>query len=232
MKICTASEPKASRLASLLAEKGRDPRDSTLAEVVEDAQIVGSLELSGIACSWEDVRGSRRAAGAAPAAEALRRARAAVPAGAPLTRDVLRTWHAALDGTVGFRGVERARADAPPPAPPELIEGRLETLEQWLGSAGVRELQPGQLAALAYARIVEILPFADGNGRVARLAASHVMVGAGMPPPILVGADGPYLVACLRAAFRLDTAALVALFDEASGRALEVMIQALERGEA
>ena len=52
-----------------------------------------------------------------------------------------------------------------------------------------------------------------------------------MPPPILVGADGPYLVAVLRAAFRLDTEPLVSLLVEASSRALDVMIQAVERGE-
>jgi hypothetical protein len=47
-----------------------------------------------------------------------------------------------------------------------------------------------------------------------------------------VGADGPYLLACLRAAFRLETEPLVSLLVDASGRALDVMIQALERGEA
>jgi hypothetical protein len=58
------------------------------------------------------------------------------------------------------------------------------------------------------------------------------MVRADRRPPILVGADGPYLLACLRAAFRLDTEPLVSLIAEASDRALDVMIQALERGEA
>jgi hypothetical protein len=49
---------------------------------------------------------------------------------------------------------------------------------------------------------------------------------------VLVGADGPYLLACLRAAFRLDTEPLVSLLAEASARSLDVMIQSLERGEA
>ncbi len=226
----TVSDEKERLLGALLTENAGEPQETGLACVVEDAQILGSLGLAGIARSWSEVRASRRSSGVAPEAEALRRARAAVPADAPLTRDVLQAWHAAIAGTVGFRRIERERAGAPP-APPELIGGRLETLEEWLGSTGVRELAPAQLAALAYARIVEILPFEDGNGRVARLAASHLMVSGGMRPPILAAADGPYLIACLRAAFRLDTAPLVSLLEEASARALDVMIQALERGE-
>ena len=81
------------------------------------------------------------------------------------------------------------------------------------------------------ARIVEVLPFHDGNGRVARLAASHLLVRRGRRPPILVAGDGPRLVEALQAAFRLETEALATLLAEASERALDVMIQALERGE-
>ena len=81
------------------------------------------------------------------------------------------------------------------------------------------------------ARIVEVLPFDDGNGRVARLAASHLMVRGGRRPPILVAGDGPRLVAALQAAFRLETEPLATLLDEASERAVDVMIQALEKGE-
>jgi hypothetical protein len=57
-------------------------------------------------------------------------------------------------------------------------------------------------------------------------------VRGGLRPPVLVGADGPYLLACLRAAIRLETEPLVSLLTDASARALDVMIQALERGEA
>jgi hypothetical protein len=221
---------KEKRLAALLAEKGRDADDPALAQVVEDAQILGSLELAGFPFTWPDVRSSRASGEGPDEIRALRRAGRAVPREAPLSIDAIRTWHAALAGPVGFRRVARERAEAPT-ALPELIEDRLATLEEWFGSAGIRDLKPEQAAGLAYARIVEILPFDDANGRVARLAASHVMVAGGLHPPILVGADGPYLLAVLRAAFRLDTEPLVSLLVEASSRALDVMIQAVERGE-
>lgn len=222
---------KERRLAALLAEKGRSAGDAALAQVVEDAQLLGSLELAGFRATWQEVRASRTSGEGPEEIRALRSARQAVPREAALSIDSLRAWHAALAGPVGFRGRGRQR-DGTPTAPPELIESRLATLDEWLGSAGVRELKPAQAAGLVYARIVEILPFDDANGRVARLAASHIMVMGGMQPPILVGGDGPYLVAVLRAAFRLDTEPLVSLLVEASSRSLDVMIQTLERGDA
>ncbi len=230
MRIQPAAGARERRLAALLAEAGRAAGDPKLGELVEDAQLLGSLELAGFRCSWQEVRSSRHSPVGPDEIRALRRAGGAVASGAPLTVRAIRAWHESLFGPVGFRRRERLREGAPS-APPDSIEGRLETLEEWLGSPGTTELKPEQTAALAYARIVEVLPFEDGNGRVGRLAASHVMVAAGAPPPILVGADAAYLLACLRAAFRLDTEPLVALLAEASSRALDVMIQALERGE-
>jgi hypothetical protein len=131
-------------------------------------------------------------------------------------------------GHSGYGRTDRARADAPPPAPPSLIAGRLVILEQWLSSSSGQELKPVQQGALALARVVEILPFEDGNGRVSRLAASHLMTRAGLRPPILVGGDAPRLRDCLRAAFRLQTEPLGALLAEASERCLDVMIRTLE----
>ncbi len=230
MRLQRAPDALHKRLSALLAEKGREAGDPELAGVVADAQLLGSLELAGVTASWAEVRASRRSGTGPPEVLALRRAQAAVAPQAPLTVDAVRTWHAAVAGPVGFRTRERQREDAPT-TPPEWIEARLSTMEEWLASAALRDLRPEQAAGLAYARILEVLPFEQANGRVARLAASHLMVGRGMPPPVLVAADAPYLLACLRAAFRLDTEPLVSLLAEASTRATDVMIQALERGE-
>jgi hypothetical protein len=156
------------------------------------------------------------------------RARAAVTADAPFTLGAVRAWHEALAGPVGLRRVARER-DGASPAPPERVEGRLATLADWLEVAGPRDLSPEQTAAVALARLVEILPFDDANGRVSRLAASHLMVRGGMRLPILVAGDAARLRAALEAAFQLETEPLVQLLVEASGRALDVMIQSLER---
>jgi len=217
---------KERRLATLLEERGLRPDDPGLRGIVEDAQLLGSLELACFRFTWDQVRSSR-VAGTGPAEIlALRRAQAAVPSEAPFSFAAIRAWHEALAGPVGLRRGARER-DGAPPAPAELVEGRLATLAEWLEVAGPRDLTPAQAAAVALARLVEILPFDDANGRVSRLAASHLMLRGGMRPPILVAGDAPRLRAALEAAFRLETEPLVALLAEASGRALDVMIQTL-----
>jgi hypothetical protein len=219
------------RLAALLEGRGLRAADPELAGIVEDAQLLGSLELAGFGFTWDEVRASR-ASGAGPdEVLALRRARSAVAREAPFGVGALRAWHEALAGPAGFRRREREREGAPP-APADLVESRLAALGEWLETAGTRDLKPDQAAAVALARVVEILPFDDANGRVSRLAASHLMVRGGMPLPVLVAGDGPRLRAALGAAFRLETEPLVALLVEASGRALDVMIQWLERAPA
>ncbi len=227
LRIAPPAALKERRLGSLL--QGRDPHDPLLVEAVEDAQLLGSLELAGFPVSWDEVKAARRGEPAPDSIHALRRARQAVGAREPFGIAALSTWNAALSAPpAGFRRSDRAR-EGVPPAPPAFIEARLAVLEEWLVSEGAYSLKPLAQAALALARIVEILPFEDGNGRISRLAASHLMVRGGLRPPILVGADAPRLQAALKAAFRFETEPLVFLLDEASQRCLDVMIQTLER---
>jgi Fic family protein len=214
------------RFAALLEERGLRPDDPELAGIVEDAQLLGSLELAGLRFTWDEVRASRVSGRGPEEVLALRRARAAVARDAPFTVAAIRAWHEGLAGPVGFRRGERRR-EGVPAAPAERIESRLAALGDWLAGAGTRDLAPHQVAAVALARVVEILPFDDANGRVSRLAASHLMVRGGMRPPILVAGDAARLRASLEAAFRLETAPLVELLTEASRRALEVMVQTL-----
>jgi len=228
LHVSTSAAAKEKRLTALLA--GDDPRQKPLVEAVEDAQLLGSLELAGFAFDWGQVQALRRAGdGQAPMA-CLRRAQHAVAPDAPFGLRSLLAWHAAVvEGGGAVRTRDRARPGGPPPAPAAFVEMRLGLLEHWFGAEGTRELKAPQQGALALARLVEILPFDEGNGRVARLAASHLMVRAGSRPPILVGADAPRLEAALQQAFQLVTEPLSRLLEEASERCLDVMIQTLER---
>jgi hypothetical protein len=207
------------RLARLLAARGLAAEDVRLARIVEDAELVGSLELAGLPVSWEDAR-----AGSLPQLEALRRAREAVPREARLTLAAVKAWHEALAGPIGFRRVDAAGARA------EFIEDRLASLVEWLEARGVEDLAAEEKASVALARIVEIRPFDEANGRVARLAAAHVMRRAGPCAADPRRRRRPAAQAALEAAHRLETGPLVELVREASGRALDVRIQSLERG--
>jgi Fic family protein len=232
LRLGPSAAAKEKRLASLL--EGREVSGLGLAEAVRDAQLFGSLELAGETITLDEVRAARIGQPSSAAATGLVRAAGAVDPGTPLTVDALQSWHRTLglEPSAGFRTRDRSREPGPPPAPAEFIPSRLGLLQEWLSVESSRELKPAQAGALAMARILEILPFDRGNGRVARLAASHLMVRAGARPPILVGADRPRIEACLQAAFQLSTEPLTSLLDEASERALDVMIQALAAGGA
>ena len=226
LRLAPSAAAKQKRLETLLA--GRDPAALRLHEVVADAQALGSLALAGFDYTWEQATAHRRGAPAPDPLAALQRAQASVPAGAPLGVGALLAWHGAATGGAGrLRVSERSREDGPPPAPAAFVRGRLEILEQWLNMPSARELKPAEAGALVMARIVEILPFEDANGRVARLAASHAMVRAGGRPPILVAGDAARLRQSLQQAMSLVTEPLASLLEEASERTLDVIIQAL-----
>ncbi len=215
LRLAASAASKERRLASLLAARARDD-SGALADAVREAQATGSLGLAGMTPDREQVRGLVRAA-------------SAVDSAAPLTVDALLSWHRAAIGPGRLRSTEAARAGATPPAPPEFIASRLAIFEQWMNAPSAAELTASQQGALALARIVEVKPFDDGNGRVSRLAASHLMVRAGARPPILVAADAARLENALQAAFQLHTEPLAALLEEGAERALDVMIRAAER---
>ena len=215
LKLAPSAAVKEKRLAALLA--GGDVAAPARVEALVSAQVRGSLELAGRTGTPEE----------AEAAAALRRALSAVDPRAPLTVEAILSWQEALTGNRTLRAQDRDRAGGPPPAPARFVASRLAIVQEWLGGDSARELTPSQQGALAYARIMEILPFDRGNGLVARLAASHLMVRAGSRPPILVGADAGRLDEALQAAFQLQTEPLARLLDAAAERALDVLIGAL-----
>jgi Fic family protein len=231
MRLAPSRALKEKRLGALLG--GRSENDPALRQAVEDAQVAGSLALSGFQASPRDVHAARADASAPEPIRGLLAAVGAVPREAAFTIAALTAWHrSVLGGSGRLRVTERRREDGPPPAPAAFVESRLQILQQWLEVESSRELHAAQAGALVLARLVEILPFDDGNGRVSRLAASHLMVRAGARPPVLLGEDAARLRSALGAAFQLHTEPLAALLDEASERSLDVMIAALESPRA
>lgn len=215
LKLAPSAAMKEKRLAALLA--GRDAAEPALVEALISVQVRGSLELAGRSGTLEE----------AEVAAGLRRAISAVDPRAPLTVEATLKWQEALTGDRALRRQDRDRPGGPPPAPAMFVASRLAIMEEWLGGDSARELTPAQQGALAYARIMEILPFDRGNGIVARLAASHLMVKAGSRRPILVGADSERLEAALHSAFQLETEPLARILESAAERALDVLIAAL-----
>jgi len=214
LRLSASAALKEKRLAALL--QGREGERGRLRDAVLRAQAAGSLEVSGLPASEEELA-------------RLMRASAAVDASSPFTVEALLAWHRAATGSQdGLRSRAREREGGPPAAPPEFVPTRLQNLEEWLGTASSDALKPAQRGALVMARVVEILPFDEGNGRVARLAAAHEMTRAGARPPVWIGQDRLPLRAALQAAFQLHTEPLASLLDQAAERALDVMIRTLD----
>ena len=82
---------------------------------------------------------------------------------APLTRDRLGAWHAALR-LPGSRRVRRGRADG------------TEAFLAWFEDA--RGAEPVTAAGLAHLRFLALSPFGDGNGPIARAVADLALAGA------------------------------------------------------
>jgi hypothetical protein len=228
IRLAPSAALKERRLGRLLGERGVD--EGSLAGEIQDAQLLGSLELAGFSFSWDEIKASRRTGPGPEAIRCLRGAQALREESFAPSVDGLLAWYGETTGRApSFRTAPRDRVAGPPAAPVEFIRSRVESLVHWLSVDSSRELSPAQCGALALARLVEILPFDDANGRISRLAASHVMVRGGARPPILVGGDRPRLEQCLTAAFQLSMEPLTSLLEEASERALDVAIQTLER---
>ena len=61
------------------------------------------------------------------------------------------------------------------------VKGRFEEFLQWY-SKNKRKLHPIELAAIAHIKFIEVHPFGDGNGRVARLIINLILMKNGYPP--------------------------------------------------
>ncbi len=109
--------------------------------------------------------------------------------------------------------------------PPDRLEVELDALLRALAPAGGSdEIDPARAAWALYALLM-LHPFYDGNGRVARLIASFVMVrDGGMPLFLAPRMHGGYLDAVARAHFG-EPETLVRLVDTCQGVVLEDLLQ-------
>lgn len=122
-------------------------------------------------------------------------------------------WHAGLQiaGLVADK-VGRVRREGSPEviirssahrfAQSKDVPAKLEALWEWLRSVHV-DLRTGiQVATEAHYRLLDIHPFADGNGRVSRLLMNAVLLAAGFPMTSLMPGMEDIYFSALRAADR------------------------------
>lgn len=72
---------------------------------------------------------------------------------------------------------------------PERVEEELASWVESLESAEFRELHPIRRAAVAHWEFMRVFPFAEHNGRIARLVHTYFLLDAGYFPPIIHASD-------------------------------------------
>lgn len=141
----------------------------------------------------------------------------------PLSQSVIKEWHALLTrhqryapgmdihgrriGIPFVKGAYKRRPNNPRRpdgviheyAPPEQTTSEMERLLTMHHAHGQAFPTPVEAAWLHH-RFVQIHPFEDGNGRVARTLMSYVYVQRGEPPPIITTAEKADYIATLEQA--------------------------------
>jgi Fic family protein len=110
--------------------------------------------------------------------------------------------------------------------PPEAVAvpGLMSDLFAWLNTAALRS--PIERAALAHFHLVHIHPFADGNGRTARLLMNLLLLQSGYPLAIIRREDRLAYYDCLDAAHFGQTDPFVTLVVDAVDRSLDIYLSA------
>ena len=150
----------------------------------------------------------------------------------PVTTEDLRTLHRlTVRGISDDAGSWRVRtvpplADGAIPPPHWMVPFETET---YVGRLALGADDPAPLAlARAAARLVRLQPFANGNGRVARLVANLLAYRRGLPPIVLDARARRAYAAALRAALAGDATPLARVFGNALARGLERLRDVIE----
>jgi Fic family protein len=150
----------------------------------------------------------------------------------PVTTEDLRALHRlALRGIADDAGAWRTRtvpplADGTVPPPHWMVPFETAT---YVGRLALGADDPAPLAlARAAARLVRLQPFANGNGRVARLVANLLAYRRGLPPIVLDARGRRAYGAALRAAPAGDATPLARVIGNALARGLERLRDVVE----
>lgn len=146
---------------------------------------------------------------------ALRHAEAMAKSQAPLTEQSIRELHGLLfaaidDENAGtYRRID-TRIVGRDYLPPEsvLVPALLREFTEWLDDSTAH---PISKATAAQAKIQNLSPFLDGNGRVGRLLSSMILFASGYPPAVVRSEDATRYYDGLRKADAGDLSVLLAI---------------------
>ncbi len=112
-------------------------------------------------------------------------------------------------------------------APPEEIEAAMAETYTWLSTASHQH--PIRQATELQLRILFSQPFAEMNGRIARLISNLILMQRGLPPALLTGEDRPEYHAAVAIAPRDGGRQFAKMLAGAVERTLDFCLETVER---
>jgi Fic/DOC family len=145
--------------------------------------------------------------------------------GGALTKTFLRQLHRQLTAhQLTHEAVERTVC------PPDRVEAELDRLIALDRQHAARRLPPVARAAWIHHRFLQIHPFADGNGRIARCLATVVLLRARMMPLVIERASRGSYINALRSADAGDLGPFVKLVEGSQRREIQRAIDVASDG--
>ena len=111
------------------------------------------------------------------------------------------------------------------PSRPRDISDKVSSLADWLDSESVRGMHAPEKEGLAFVRLLEIAPFADGNFRSSHLILNYFAYGGGYPPFFLQSGDSKEVRKDIEQALKFETKSLVDRLAAAQIASLQYCLQ-------
>jgi len=111
------------------------------------------------------------------------------------------------------------------PARPSIIEKQMGEFFKWLKTTSIPVIEK---SAIAHEKFTLIHPFIDGNGRIARLLSSIILMKEGYPPIIVLKTERKKYISTLDKAHQLKYKPFVNFFARCVERSLTLYLEALD----
>ncbi len=102
----------------------------------------------------------------------------------------------------------------------ELIPALLENSLGWFTSESFQQIHEIEKTALVLIRLMDLLPFAKGNGIVARVFSSYYLLRSGYPPALIPSSLTSQYAMAIQNALHYDTQGIIDLIAQAVTNAL------------
>lgn len=113
-------------------------------------------------------------------------------------------------------------------SPPDKITQRMKKLGEWLDEDATRRMHPVERAARTHFKLMNVYPWTQNTGRVARVLSNAILAREGYPPAIVHSIDRQRYYEVLRS----ENAGIVPIYVEAVATSIETAIKFYDETKA